>query len=477
MSLNGATVVDSSPSNDFQELIKLRTNADNLSQCLEALRARIEQLETRTTLTNGTDLIRSETISVDPLTGIKRRTIITEKLLQNRTYHSAVRLPPDANRYTDLDNKNASNGPTTTRETSEANKILGPAYQARIIALDAEELRKVETEPIHGEFVVVKVQPTISNLIHPGDSILEINGEPLEHKSTLLTQTGCVKLKLVLSTIYTAPMEFCKVLEGFSSNENQHLDPYLSISLRKGDVLQVMSRDAKYLQARKVNDLSRAGFIPASIRVQNVAMLCPYGRRVLVLLGAGGVGRRTLKAMLLAQLPNRFATVVPYTSRAPRSGEQEGREYYFETKQELQEKIRNKEMVEWGELQNQIYGTSVASVRNVVRSGRVCVLDCAAQALQTLYNKEFMPYVVVIAPPPLEELQQMCKLRGDKCKKTEAELRETCSQHATLMKSEFSQYFDLVLVNQNHDITFRRLLDTLEHLKNEPQWVPTEWLK
>lgn len=101
------------------------------------------------------------------------------------------------------------------------------------------------------------------------------------------------------------------MLEGFSSNENQHLDPYLSISLRKGDVLQVMSRDAKYLQARKVNDLSRAGFIPASIRVQNVAMLCPYGRRVLVLLGAGGVGRRTLKAMLLAQLPNRFATVVP----------------------------------------------------------------------------------------------------------------------------------------------------------------------
>jgi hypothetical protein len=54
--------------------------------------------------------------------------------------------------------------------------------------------------------------------------------------------------------------EFCKVLEEFSpSNEGQSLDPYLSISLRKGDVLQVMSRDEKYLQARKVNDLSRYG--------------------------------------------------------------------------------------------------------------------------------------------------------------------------------------------------------------------------
>jgi guanylate kinase len=87
------------------------------------------------------------------------------------------------------------------------------------------------------------------------------------------------------------------------------------------------------------------------------------------------------------------------------------------------------------------------------RSGRVCVLDCAAQALQTLYNSEFMPYVVVIAPPPLEELKQMCKLRGDKCKKTESELRATCDQHAALMKSEFARYFDLVLVVSSHNFT------------------------
>jgi guanylate kinase len=48
-------------------------------------------------------------------------------------------------------------------------------------------------------------------------------------------------------------------------------------------------------------------------------------------------------------------------------GEQEGREYYFETKDGLCEMIRNKEMVEWGNHNGQIYGTSVASVRNVVR--------------------------------------------------------------------------------------------------------------
>lgn len=80
------------------------------------------------------------------------------------------------------------------------------------------------------------------------------------------------------------------------------------------------------------------------------------------------------------------------------------------------------------------------------RSGRVCVLDSSIQALQTLYNSEFMPYVVVIAPPAFDELQQMCKLRGEKCQKTDEELKSTCEQNATLMKSEFAKYFDLVLV-------------------------------
>ncbi|KAI6178649.1 Guanylate kinase domain containing protein [Aphelenchoides besseyi] len=468
-------------SGDLNELVKLRSNAQNLSQCLEALMTRIEQLEARNSMQNGIDVVRSDTTYLDSIHGIKKRTIITERLLTSRTYHAAARLPPDPNRFTDGEVAN-QNGTTaddsTARSEAETDRLLGLAYQARIVAIDSVELRKIEVEPICGEMVVTKVDPRISNIIHPGDTILEINGDPVLNESVLKTQNGFVKLKLVLSTIYTAPMEFVKVLEDFRPNEEQKLDPYLSISLRKGDVLQVMSRDTQYLQARKVNDLSRAGFIPASLKTQNVAMLCPYGRRVLCLLGANGVGRRTLKAMLLNQLPTRFGTVVPFTSRPPRpnGGEQDGREYHFKTKEELRELIRAKDMIEWGEYGNQIYGTATSSVRSIVRSGRMCVLDCAAQALQNLYNREFMPYVVVIAPPALDELQTMCKLRGDKCKKTDAELQSTCAQHEQLMKSDYSRLFDLVLVNRNHDITFRRLLDALEHLKDEPQWVPIDWL-
>lgn len=62
------------------------------------------------------------------------------------------------------------------------------------------------------------------------------------------------------------------MLENFSSNENQHLDPYLSVSLRKGDVLQVMSRDAKYLQVA-FNNLQRIGIICLFRHVRS--MICP----------------------------------------------------------------------------------------------------------------------------------------------------------------------------------------------------------
>ncbi|CAD5210108.1 unnamed protein product [Bursaphelenchus xylophilus] len=444
------------------ELHKLRSNAESLSECLESLRQRIEQLEAKPD--NQQESIRSETVHTDPVTGITKRTVVTERITRIENCHRTVRLPPSINEL--ASNKDSA--------LDGKDRLLGPAYQARIIAIDSEELGQVEVEPICGEFVVTKVKkPELCELIHPGDTIVEVNGQLLERKAALYGQNGSVKLKLVLSTIYAAPMKFAKIIESTKTKQpnGQILaDPY-QLQLNKGDIVQVLSNDSQWIQARKVNDLSRAGFIKPGLKMENVAMLCPYGRRTLAILGAPGVGRRTLKAMLLVQLPHRFSSVVPYTSRAPKPGEQEGREYNFVTKEKMREMIREKRVIEWGEYDGHIYGTSEDSVREIVRSGRVCVLDCAVQALNHLYNGEFMPYVVVIAPPEYEEFVEMCKLRKDKCMKTEKEIKHTCEQHQKLMDSDYSRHFDLVLANRNHDITFRRLLDALEGLKNEPQWA------
>lgn len=115
-------------------------------------------------------------------------------------------------------------------------------------------------------------------------------------------------------------------------------------------------------------------------------MLAPYGRRLLVLLGAPGVGRRTLKRMLLRFAPQHFDTVVPrklnappptklilVTSRRPRNGEIEGKNYVYKRREDVYELIRQGRMIEWGELDGEIYGSvqleeiELENYRNICR--------------------------------------------------------------------------------------------------------------
>jgi len=250
----------------------------------------------------------------------------------------------------------------------------------------------------------------------------------------------------------------------------------------------ISKEDANWWQARKVNDLSRVGLVPSDALLQSrqakkdkpfyeqVGILSPYGRRVLVLLGAPGVGRRTLKSMLLAHDRNNFATVTPHTTRTKRAGEQEGREYHFIDGAKFKKDIQQGGLIEWGEFGGNLYGTSVDSVRTIIRSGRMCVLDCSPQAVQQLYNREFMPYIVLLAPPSFDELKQIHQVYPHRGKnRSDEDMKRTCEE-SELLESQYRQLFDLVLVNRSVDVTFRRLVDALEALKGEPQWVPIAWL-
>jgi len=277
----------------------------------------------------------------------------------------------------------------------------------------------------------------------------------------------------------------------------------IGLPFKVGDILQIISKeDPNWCQARKVNDWSKTGIIPSQTFEENrraaksaqvaksapnfdlhdmliyeeVGRLTPYGRRVLVLLGAPGVGRRTLKARLLSHDGDNFATITPFTSRKKREGEIEGREYIFAPREKLQQEIDRGEFLEWGEFNGNFYGTKLESVRQIVRAGRLCVLDSSPQALKYLYNREFMPYVVFLAPPPIDEFKQLHQIHPNRTKtRTDEDLIRTCDESARL-ETAYKHYFDLVLVNRNAEVTFRRLIDALESLKTLHQWVPITWI-
>ncbi|PIO73584.1 SH3 domain protein [Teladorsagia circumcincta] len=290
----------------------------------------------------------------------------------------------------------------------------------------------IEVETISGQLVVTRVNAAANHDIHPGDTITHVNGRAAVDRNAI-------------SGIFA--QVFYRVNADYNSDSDEsRICRWLSIDVKKGDVVQIMSQDDNWIQARKVNDLSRVGYLPASLSKEKVAMLCPFGRRVLVLLGAVGVGRRTLKSMLLRAAPQYFATVVPR--------EQEGREYNFVTKEEMLRKIREGGMVEWGELDGQLYGTCADSVRSVVRSGRMCVLDCAPQALSHLYNSEFMPFVVHIIPPQLEEFLQLENLRHHR--RPVDQLSKVCAESDQIANGPHADQIHLTLMNRNLDVTFKR---------------------
>ncbi|GMT37363.1 hypothetical protein PFISCL1PPCAC_28660, partial [Pristionchus fissidentatus] len=292
-----------------------------------------------------------------------------------------------------------------------------------------------------------------------------VDGRVLFSDSQLRALNGQITLTLQPAQVYEAPPNFYRLFQAYEDRDS-------TFSVKGGEVVQVLSEGKEVLNVRSVTDPSAVGRIPMAIERERVTMVSPFGRGVVALVGASAVGRRTIKTLMLQYAPQLFATAVPVTSREPKPGEQEGREYHFWRKENILEKIRDHEMIEWGDLDNQLYGTWAGEVKDVVESGRLCILDCAPQALPYLYNSSFKPFVVHIRAPELEEAVQLEQLRPKIRSKEELEKSEKDAEH---IATTYAKYIHLTLVNRNTDVTFKKLLSALEDLRSNSQYMPANW--
>lgn len=212
---------------------------------------------------------------------------------------------------------------------------------------------------------------------------------------------------------------------------------------------------------------------------EEVARMPPFQRKTLILIGAQGVGRRSLKNRLVVLHPTRFGTTVPHTSRRPRSDEQDGQSYRFVTRLEMETDIKAGRYLEHGEYDGNLYGTKIDSIHEVVNTGRTCILDVNPQALKVLKTAEFMPYVVFIAAPEFDTLKDMHKAVVDAGlttkQLTDVDLKKTVDESARILRT-YRHYFDLIIVNDNLDRAFEKLQSAVDQLCTEPQWVPVSWV-
>ncbi|XP_027728840.1 MAGUK p55 subfamily member 2 isoform X3 [Vombatus ursinus] len=392
-----------------------------------------------------------------------------------------------------------------------------------------------------GELVIARIlhggMVAQQGLLHVGDVIKEVNGQPVGSdprglQELLRSASGSVILKILPS--YQEPhlprQVFVKCHFDYEPARDS-LIPCKEAGLRfcAGDLLQIVNQDdANWWQACHVEGGS-AGLIPSQLLeekrkafvkrdlemtpasgalcgsisgkkkkrmmylttknaefdrhelliYEEVARMPPFRRKTLVLIGAQGVGRRSLKNKLIMWDQDRYGTTVPYTSRRPKDTEREGQGYSFVTRAEMEADIRAGRYLEHGEYEGNLYGTRIDSIRNVLSAGKVCVLDVNPQAVKVLRTAEFVPYVVFIEAPDFETLRAMNRAAlesGVATKQlTEADLKRTVEESSRIQRG-YGHYFDLTLVNDNLERTFRELQTAMEKLRTEPQWVPVSWV-
>lgn len=207
---------------------------------------------------------------------------------------------------------------------------------------------------------------------------------------------------------------------------------------------------------------------------EEVALYYPRSshKRPIVLIGPPNIGRHELRQRLMAD-SERFAAAVPHTSRPQRDGELAGVDYHFISRQQFEADILARKFVEHGEYEKAYYGTSLDAIREVVSSGKICVLNLHPQSLKLLRQSDLKPYTVFVAPPSLERLRQKKIRSGEPYK--EDELKEIIAT-ARDMEARWGHLFDMIILNNDTERAYHQLLAEINSLEREPQWVPVSWL-
>ncbi|OAQ20385.1 guanylate kinase [Thermosulfurimonas dismutans] len=173
---------------------------------------------------------------------------------------------------------------------------------------------------------------------------------------------------------------------------------------------------------------------------------------LLVISAPSGAGKTTLCRLLIERAG--FSFSVSHTTRSPRSGEVEGRDYYFVDRKTFEEMIRKGEFLEWAEVHGNLYGTSWEEVNRRLSSGQDLLLDIDVQgASQVRKRLGSRAIFVFIMPPSLEELERRLRGRG-----TEDEITVARRLARAREEMNYASWFDYVVVNDEVERAFEDLL-------------------
>ncbi|XP_015209643.1 guanylate kinase isoform X4 [Lepisosteus oculatus] len=191
------------------------------------------------------------------------------------------------------------------------------------------------------------------------------------------------------------------------------------------------------------------------------------GPRPVVLSGPSGAGKSTLLKRLLKEYEGVFGFSVSHTTRNPRPGEVNGKDYHYVTREAMQKAIDSGEFIENAEFSGNIYGTSKASVQDVQAKNLICILDIDMQGVKNIKKTDLNPIYVSIQPPSMEILEK--RLR-DRQTETEQSLQKRLEAARIDMEiSKESGLFDVVIINDDLEEAYGKLKGVLIEEINKVQ--------
>jgi guanylate kinase len=131
----------------------------------------------------------------------------------------------------------------------------------------------------------------------------------------------------------------------------------------------------------------------------------------IVLTGPSGVGKGTLVRLLLARHPELYLSISA-TTRQPRSGEIDAKDYYFVTKEYFEQMIRENQLLEWAEYAGNYYGTPRLKVEEQIDRGRSVILEIEVFGARQIRQSFPQATCIFILPPSVAELERRLRERG-----------------------------------------------------------------